>query len=296
MTDLLADLEEQAIFIIRECIASFSKGVILFSGGKDSTVLLHLVSKAFFPSKINFPILHIDTGYNFPEVMTFRDECSQKYQVKLITYKVEDYLPINDSNKITEVDRNFYQGKVLNQAIKDLGLECCLGGARRDEEKARAKEKIFSKRGVGGNWDPYQQSPEIEGIFHTFLKPGEHFRVFPLSNWTELDIWNYIQKEHISLPSIYFSHQRRIIKKDVGILPFSEYVSLTADDEVLNAQVRFRTVGDMSCTSPIFSQACSVSEIIEEIKASKISERGSSRLDDQKSTCAMEKRKKEGYF
>lgn len=297
--DYLDVLESEAIFILRETAAQFKNPVLLFSGGKDSICLVHLCEKAFYPSKIPFPFMHIDTGHNFPEALEFRDALVKSLDQKLIVSMVEDTMLRNglkDSNQKFP-SRNAFQSPTLLAAIAEFSFDACIGGARRDEEKARAKERVFSLRTNSGRWDPSNQRPEVWNIVNGFLNEGENMRVFPLSNWTELDVWAYIQRENIALPSLYFAHERVCIETPEGhLMNVNEFVSLSAEDRVVTEKVRYRTVGDMTCTAAIRSSANSVIEIIEELKVSKISERGATRIDDQISDAGMEDRKKEGYF
>lgn len=290
-------LESEAIYIFREVVAQFDNPVLLFSGGKDSVTLLRLAQKAFFPAKIPFPLLHVDTGHNFPETIEFRDKLVEEIGVELIVRNVQDAI---DQGKVSEetgkyASRNKLQTTTLLDAIEEFKFDVCIGGARRDEEKARAKERIFSVRDDFGQWDEKNQRPEVFDLLNGSIELGQNVRVFPISNWTELDVWNYIQKEQIEIPSIYFSHKRDTFLRDGLIWSASDFVYKEEDEEVLERIVRFRTVGDMTCTAAVESQAKTIEEIIKEIQASTISERGA-RIDDKRSEAAMEKRKQEGYF
>ena len=290
-------LESEAVHILRETAAQFERPVLLFSGGKDSITLAHLAQKAFRPGRIPFPFLHIDTGHNFPETLAFRDEFAASLGVKLIVRTVEDSIK---SGRATEEkgkfpSRNRQQAVTLVDAIAELRLDACIGGGRRDEEKARAKERIFSVRDEFGQWEPRRQRPELWNILNGRIQPGENVRVFPLSNWTELDVWQYIREENIPLPSIYFTHPRQCIVRDGILFPVSPFIRIDPGDQILDTQVRFRTIGDMTCTAAFASEVRSVDGILDEIRASTMTERGS-RLDDQRSEAAMEDRKREGYF
>jgi len=290
-------LEHEAIYIMREIAAQFEKPVLLFSGGKDSITLVHLARKAFYPAKVPFPMLHIDTGHNFPETIAFRDWLAEHTGMQLIVRYVQDSI---NQGKVKEetgkyASRNVLQTTTLLDAIEEFKFDACIGGARRDEEKARAKERIFSVRDDFGQWDAKKQRPELFDMLNGRINVGENVRVFPISNWTELDVWNYIKEENLALPSIYFSHQRDIIERDGLYWPYSPYLNTTEDEVPFKATVRFRTVGDMTCTAAVLSDASNLDDIISEIKAATISERGA-RIDDKRSEAAMEKRKKEGYF
>lgn len=291
------ELEHEAIYIMREVAAQFEKAAILFSGGKDSITLVRLAQKAFYPAKFPFPLLHIDTGHNFPETIEFRDWLVKSTGAELIVRYVQDTI---DEGKVQEekgkyASRNVLQTVTLLDAISELKLDACLGGARRDEEKARAKERIFSVRDEFGQWNTKQQRPELFSMLNGRINPGEHVRVFPISNWTELDVWNYIREEGLDIPSIYFSHQREIIERDGLYWPYSPYLNITEEEIPFSASVRFRTVGDMTCTAAVLSEADNIDTIIDEILEATISERGA-RIDDKRSEAAMEKRKMEGYF
>ena len=295
--DYLDLLESHAIFILREVAAECERPVLLFSGGKDSAVLLNLAMKAFTPQQLPFPVLHIDTGQNFPEVLDYRDALTTKLGVKLLVAKVQDTI---DQGKVVDPgpmgSRNRLQTVTLLHAITENGFDAAFGGARRDEDKARAKERILSFRDGFGQWDPRQQRPELWQLYQGKVNPGEHLRAFPLSDWTELDIWQYIRRERIELPPIYYAHEREVIERDGMLLALSEWVSPENGEDVRKEKVRFRTVGDATCTGAVRSDADTVEEIIREISASRISERGATRADDRFSETAMEDRKREGYF
>lgn len=290
-------LEHEAIYIMREVAAQFERPAILFSGGKDSITLVRLAQKAFYPARIPFPLLHIDTGHNFFETLEFRDWLVKETGAQLIVRYVQD--SINNGRVQEEkgkyASRNILQTVTLLDAIEELKLDACIGGARRDEEKARAKERIFSVRDDFGQWDARKQRPELFDMLNGRINPGENVRVFPISNWTELDVWNYIREEELQLPSIYFAHQRKIIERDGLYWPFSNFLNTSEDEIPFNAKVRFRTVGDMTCTAAVMSDADNINSVIEEILEATISERGA-RIDDKRSEAAMEKRKNAGYF
>nr|WP_285903421.1 sulfate adenylyltransferase subunit CysD [Arenibacter sp. H213] len=292
------DLESEAIYILREVAAQFERPVLLFSGGKDSITLVRLAQKAFFPAKIPFPLMHIDTGHNFPETIAFRDKLVKELGVELIVRNVQDSI---DQGKVVEesgkyASRNILQTTTLLDAIEEFKFDACIGGARRDEEKARAKERIFSVRDDFGQWDEKNQRPEVFDMLNGQIELGQNVRVFPISNWTELDVWSYIQKEEIEIPSIYFAHKRKIFLRDGFIWSAEDEVVFRAKDELVEERmVRFRTVGDMSCTSAVLSHADTIEKVVGEIRESKISERGA-RIDDKRSEAAMEKRKQQGYF
>lgn len=295
--DYLDELEAEAIHILREVAGQFEKPALLFSGGKDSITLVRLAEKAFRPGKFPFPLVHIDTGHNFEETIAYRDEMVARIGEKLIIGSVQESI---DQGKVAEqrgknASRNSLQTVTLLDTIEKYQFDACIGGARRDEEKARAKERIFSVRDEFGQWDPKRQRPELWNIYNGKIHKGENVRVFPISNWTELDVWNYIRREHISLPSIYFSHPRACITRNGQLMAASPFLNMDDEDVVIKKQVRFRTVGDMSCTAAVESEAVLIDDIISEISASKISERGA-RLDDKVSEAAMEDRKKGGYF
>jgi len=294
----LAVLEAESVYIMREAAAEFERPVLLFSAGKDSAVLLKLAEKAFRPGRFPFPIMHIDTGHNFVEVVEFRDRRVEQLGERLIIRSVQDSI---DNGRVREtrgqsMSRNRLQTTTLLDAIEEFGFDAAIGGARRDEEKARAKERVFSFRDEFGQWDPKLQRPELWSLLNARIHKGEHVRVFPLSNWTELDVWQYIEQEDIELPSIYFAHTRRVIERDGMLLAVSPHISINELDPVVEARVRFRTVGDMTCTGAVRSTAQTVSEVIREIAASRLSERGETRADDRFSEAAMEDRKREGYF
>lgn len=299
MMTYLQQLENESIYIIREAAGQFKKAAILFSGGKDSATVLHLAVKAFLPARVPFILLHIDTGQNFPEVIEYRDALVKKYQLHLEVRYVEDsmkkYQLKEPPGKFPS--RNTLQTYTLLDAIQELELDACIGGARRDEEKARAKERVFSYRDAFGQWEPKQQRPELWNIYNGLIHKGENIRVFPLSNWTELDVWQYIKQENIELPSIYFSHKRKCVKvNERQWLAYADFFQLSEKDIIEEKFVRFRTVGDISCTAAVESVATTVDEIIEELKTAKISERGATRLDDRISETGMEDRKRQGYF
>jgi len=291
-------LESESVHIFREVVAQFENPVLLFSGGKDSITLVRLAQKAFFPGKIPFPLLHIDTGHNFPETIEFRDQLAKDLDLELIVRHVQDNI---DAGKVKEEEgkyssRNSLQTSTLLDAIEEFKFDACIGGAQRDEEKARAKERIFSVRDDFGQWDERNQRPEVFDMLNGNIDLGQNVRVFPISNWTELDVWNYIHTEAIEIPSIYFSHKRATFMRDDLIWSAQDDVVFRDENETVDTRtVRFRTVGDMSCTAAVLSTATTVESIIEEIKASNISERGA-RIDDKRSEAAMEKRKQQGYF
>jgi sulfate adenylyltransferase subunit 2 len=296
--DYLEQLEAESIHIFREVAGQFERPVLLFSGGKDSISLVNLARKAFSPGKIPFPLMHIDTGHNFPEALEFRDWLTEQAGATLIVRKVED--TIKEKN-LTEpkgkfASRNWLQTYTLLDAIDEFRFDACIGGARRDEEKARAKERIFSVRDEFGQWNPKLQRPELWNIYNGRIHKGENVRVFPISNWTELDVWNYIRKENIALPSIYFAHEREVVEHEGQLVAVSGYVQLDQNDIVLRKKVRYRTVGDMTCTAAVESNATTLDEVIDEITATRISERGETRIDDKVTEAAMEDRKKNGYF
>lgn len=293
----LKELENEAIFIMREVAAQFEKKVILFSGGKDSIVLVHLAKKAFWPAKMPFSLLHIDTGHNFGETLIFRDNLAKELGVELLVRCVEDSIR---KGRVAEeqginASRNKAQSVTLLDAVEELKIDVAIGGGRRDEEKARAKERFFSHRNEFGQWDPKNQRPELWNIFNGRKHLGEHFRVFPISNWTELDVWQYIMFENIKLPSLYYTHRRRIFKRNDVYLAWAPFMQLKPAEEVFEADVRCRTIGDITCTGVTLSQAQTLEEIVSEIAATRITERGG-RYDDRRSEAAMEDRKKEGYF
>ncbi len=293
----LKELEDEAIFIMREVAAQFEKKVILFSGGKDSIVLVHLAKKAFWPARMPFSLLHIDTGHNFEETLTFRDDLARELNVELLVRYVQD--SINDGRVSEEkginASRNKAQSVTLLDAIEELNIDVAIGGGRRDEEKARAKERFFSHRNEFGHWDPKNQRPELWNIFNGRKNVGEHFRVFPISNWTELDVWQYILNENIKLPSLYYSHRRPVFKRNDVYLAWAPFMQLKPTEEVFEADVRCRTIGDITCTGVSLSVANTLEDVISEIAATRVTERGG-RYDDRRSEAAMEDRKKVGYF
>ena len=291
-------LEAESIHVIREVAAEFERPALLFSGGKDSIVMLALAEKAFKPANIPFPVMHVDTGHNFSEVLEYRDKRVAELGVRLIVASVQDSI---DSGRAVEetgrwVSRNRLQTVTLLDAIEDNRFDALFGGARRDEEKARAKERVFSFRDDFGQWDPKNQRPELWNLYNTRLKRGEHIRVFPLSNWTELDVWSYIERENLEIPSIYYAHEREVFERDGILLAVNEYLTLAEDESPFTATVRYRTVGDMTITGAVLSTAATVGEVITEIAATRVTERGATRADDRTSEAAMEDRKKEGYF
>ncbi|MAS96018.1 MAG: sulfate adenylyltransferase subunit CysD [Verrucomicrobiales bacterium] len=294
----LAQLESEAIYILRETAAQFERPALLFSGGKDSIVMAHLARKAFYPARLPFPLLHVDTGHNFPETLEYRDSFVEEIRADLKVALVQDSI---DQGRVQEekgpyASRNALQTVTLLDAIEDGQYDACLGGGRRDEEKARAKERFFSHRDDFGQWDPKNQRPELWNIFNGRKHHGEHFRVFPLSNWTEMDVWQYIKAENIPLPSLYFSHQRDVVHRQGAMLAISDVVIPQEGEEVeKNATVRFRTIGDMTCTGAVYSDASDMEAIIQEVATARQTERGT-RADDKRSETAMEDRKKEGYF
>lgn len=296
--DYLDQLESEAIHILREVAGQFERPALLFSGGKDSITLVHLALKAFRPGKFPFPLVHIDTGHNFPEALTFRDQLAARIGERLIVRNVGDTIK---KRQLTEPggkfsSRNALQTFTLLDTIEEFGFDACVGGARRDEEKARAKERIFSVRDEFGGWDPKRQRPELWNIYNGRISKGENVRAFPISNWTELDIWNYIRREKIALPSIYFAHERDVIQYQGQWVAISPFIRLDAGDRVERRRVRYRTVGDMTCTAAVESAAIVIDDIIREITATRTSERGETRIDDKVSEAAMEDRKKNGYF
>ena len=292
----LRALEAESIHILREAVAEAESPVLLFSGGKDSAVMLHLANKAFSPAPLPFPVMHVDTGHNFPEVLDFRDRTIANLGANLVVASVQESI---DAGRITEDpggSRNRLQIEPLLSAISRHRFDVVFGGARRDEEKARAKERMFSFRDEFGQWEPKSQRPELWNLYNARHRNGEHIRVFPISNWTEMDVWRYIKAEGIDLPSVYFSHQRRVFERDGMLMAESEYLLPNEGEEVFEATVRFRTVGDMSCTGAFESTASTVAEVVDEVSASRITERGASRADDLTAVAAMEDRKREGYF
>jgi len=290
-------LESESIHIMREVAAECKNPALLFSGGKDSIVMLRLAEKAFRPARFPFPLVHIDTEHNFPEVIACRDKLASDLGERLIVRSLDDSIRKGTIVlKNADQGRNAFQSVTLLETIAEFGFDACIGGARRDEEKARAKERIFSFRDEFGQWDPKNQRPELWDIYNTRVHPGENIRVFPISNWTEMDIWEYIAREKLHIPEIYYAHEREVIRRDNGILPVSYLVQPKSGEKVEKMMVRFRTVGDMTCTCPVESHARNVQEIIEETAITRITERGATRMDDQTSEASMELRKKEGYF
>lgn len=295
--DHLRELESESIFVLREVAAQFERPVLLFSGGKDSIVTSYLARKAFYPASIPFAFLHIDTGHNFPETIQFRDEWVKDLGVELIVRFVQDSI---DQGRVMEerglhASRNALQTTTLVDAIQELKLDAAIGGARRDEEKSRAKERFFSHRDEFGQWEPRNQRPELWNLFNGHHLKGEHFRVFPLSNWTEIDIWQYIKRENIRVPDIYFSHERDVFEREGNLYAHSEFIKLGNNEHVSRKVIRFRTIGDMTCTGAVESIAMNVDDIIKEIATSRFTERGS-RIDDQRSETSLEDRKRAGYF
>jgi sulfate adenylyltransferase subunit 2 len=296
--DYLEQLEAESIHIFREVAAQFERPALLFSGGKDSITLVQLARKAFAPGKFPFPLVHIDTGHNFPEALEYRDWLAKEVGAELIVRKVEDTIK---AKNLTEpkgkfASRNWLQTYTLLDTIEEFKFDACIGGARRDEEKARAKERIFSVRNDFGEWDPKLQRPELWNIYNGRIHKGENVRVFPISNWTELDVWNYIKTENISLPSIYFAHEREVLVHEGQLIALSEFINIEETDIIVKKKVRYRTVGDMTCTAAVESEATTLDEVVNEIKATRISERGETRIDDRVTEAAMEDRKKGGYF
>jgi sulfate adenylyltransferase subunit 2 len=294
----LDSLEAESVHIIREVAAEFERPVLLFSGGKDSIVMLALAERAFWPARIPFPVMHVDTGHNFDEVIEFRDRRVAEAGVQLVVASVQESI---DAGRVVEetgrwASRNRLQTTTLLDAIAEHQFDAVFGGARRDEEKARAKERVFSFRDEFGQWDPKNQRPELWGIYNTRIHRGEHIRVFPLSNWTELDVWEYIARENLEIPPIYFAHTRKVFEREGILLADSPYTWRADDEQVYDAMVRYRTVGDMSCTGAVESTAATIADVIEEIAATRITERGQTRADDRTSEAAMEDRKREGYF
>ena len=296
----LDGLEEEAIFVLREVAASFERPALLFSAGKDSCVVLRLAQKAFRTlrgGRLPFPLLHVDTGHNFPEVISFRDACVAETGATLIVALLEDSMARGTVRLAHPLEsRNGHQSVTLLEATDEHRFDALIGGARRDEEKARAKERIFSHRDSFGQWLPKEQRPELWTLFNTLLRPGEHFRAFPISNWTELDVWQYIARERIPLPSLYYSHDRAVIRRQGLLVPVTDVTPPRDGEQIETATVRFRTVGDMTCTCPVESEAIDASDVVEETLTVTVSERGATRMDDRVNGAAMERRKKEGYF
>lgn len=293
----LKQLESEAIYVIREVAAQFERPVLLFSGGKDSIIIANLARRAFYPGRVPFPLLHIDTGHNFPETIEFRDYLVKQLDVQLIVRYVQDSI---DQGRVAEetgpfASRNALQTVTLLDALAELKFEAAMGGARRDEEKARAKERFFSHRDAFGQWDPKNQRPELWNLYNGRKLPKEHFRVFPLSNWTEMDIWQYIQLNQVEIPNLYFSHRREVVRRDGNWLATSDVVLPQPGEEVADRIVRFRTIGDMTCTGAVESTASTLDDIIQEVAAARVTERGG-RADDRRSEAAMEDRKRQGYF
>jgi sulfate adenylyltransferase subunit 2 len=293
----LDSLEAESIEIIREVAAEFERPVLLFSGGKDSVIMLHLARKAFWPAPIPFPVMHVDTGHNFPEVLAYRDDQAAALGVRLVVASVQESI---DSGRVREehplASRNRLQTATLLDAIAEHRFDAVFGGARRDEEKARAKERVFSFRDEFSQWDPKNQRPELWRLYNGRHRAGEHIRVFPLSNWTELDVWQYLAREDVDLPSIYFAHRREVVRRDGMLMGIGEFYPAAEGDEVIELFVRYRTVGDMTCTAAVESTASTFEEIIDEVASTRITERGATRADDRFSEAAMEDRKREGYF
>jgi sulfate adenylyltransferase subunit 2 len=291
-------LESESIHLLREVAAEFERPVLLFSGGKDSVVMLHIAKKAFWPARLPFPVMHVDTGHNFPEVIEFRDSSVDKLDVNLVVASVQASI---DTGRVAEetgprASRNRLQTTTLLDAIEEHAFDAVMGGARRDEEKARAKERFFSFRDEFGQWDPKNQRPEIWSLYNGRHRKGEHIRVFPLSNWTELDIWQYVADKEIELPSIYYAHRRKVFRRDGMLMAVTDFLQPGEGEEVFEATVRYRTVGDATCTAAVSSMAVAIDDVIAEVAASRITERGATRADDKFSEAAMEDRKREGYF
>jgi len=296
--DHLSALEHEAIHILREMAAERERPALLFSGGKDSIVLLRLAEKAFRPARLPFPILHVDTGHNFPEAIEYRDRRVKEMGERLVVASVEESIRKGRvvEEKGPRASRNRLQTTTLLDAIEEHQFDACIGGGRRDEERARAKERIFSHRDEFGQWDPKNQRPELWSLYNARLRKGEHFRVFPISNWTELDVWMYVKREQLELPSIYYSHRRKVFQRDGMLYAAADFMQLLPNETVVEETVRFRTVGDMSCTGAVRSAASTIDEVIAEVASSRLTERGATRADDRFTEAAMEDRKKEGYF